>query len=108
MQVKIISDNKVKGNRSVVLETLVKAFYHTDLLYELEEWSTWFSEEKISKDLHCCFDSTHHVNVEGRPSLSISRFWRLYGLQAERADTHESLGMPASHLWYEAIRNDLA
>jgi hypothetical protein len=108
MRVKVLAANKVRGHRGLILEALVKAFYRTDLLYELNECVTWFSEEGISRQLHCCFDDTHYTNTYGgSPSLSMSRFWRLYGLRAEANETYQRQAMPGSHLWYEAISKTL-
>jgi len=109
MKLKVVAKNKVSGHRGLILEALVKAFYNADLLYELNEWFTWFSEQSILRALHLCFEQSHSVNSYGpSPSYSIRNLWRLYGLQAEAKKTPSlTHGMPGSHLWYEAIRKDL-
>lgn len=102
-----VSSACVRGHRALVLETLVKALYPNDILYELQERFTTIREDKLLRTLGVCFGSTHHVSSEPLTSISISSSWRRFGLTASACDDHRPLGKPASHIWYEVIQKQL-
>lgn len=106
-RVDVIAQHKVRGPRGVILETIVKALYAHDLLYELNEWFTWFKLEEIASALGNCFEATHHRPlIWNVPSTSLTRAWDRYRLVAENADLGVPipLAAPATHLWYKVSR----
>jgi hypothetical protein len=106
-----VAPHAVRAPRGVILEALVKVLYVPDLLYELNEWFTWFKPEQLIGAVRTCFGTTHHVDWEPITSQSIRKLWRCHALSAWKVHATEGapapLPIPASHLWYQATRNDL-
>jgi len=84
----------------------VKAFYVRDLLYELNECSTWFEKEDFARALRTCLSDSHDPHCWSVPSVSMMSHFQQYALAAQNSESGQPLGEPDSHLWYLAIKKD--
>lgn len=99
-----VAKGRIKGHRGLVLETLVKALYAEDILYEMQERFTTIRIEELLRYLEMCFESTHNTYSDTFTSSSISSSWRSFDLKVRASDDGRLLAMPGSHAWYEVVR----
>jgi hypothetical protein len=103
LTVNALTVNTVMGPGALIMETLVKSFYAADILYELDECVTSFTEQDILSALQNSFTDSYSVTSSLATSHSILRFWRRYALTVKDPKDSRPLGAPSSHLWYEAV-----
>lgn len=96
-----VNEHTVELHRALALETLTKAFYSEDFLYELEECVTTLLPSKVVGDLTLCLDRSHSIGHERMTSVSMDGFWDNLGLTA-MSQNGARLGKPLSHLRYWA------
>lgn len=103
-----VAKGRIKGHRGLVLETLVKALYAEDILYEMQERFTTIRVDELLRCLETCFGFTHHIGSDILTSSSIASSWRRFDLKVRASDDSRLLAKPASHVWYEVIRNQIS
>lgn len=101
-----VNSNTVETQRTLGMETLTKAFYSEDFLYEMEEWTTSLTSNQILSALNQCLKDKHSVGHELLTSHSVNDFWECYGLEA-RSSKEVTVGKPLSHVRYWAFRKNL-
>lgn len=102
-----LSQKSLRINRSLCMETLTKAFYSKDIMYELGEYTTRISPEDLTRAMMACLSDTHDIRKELLTSDSIRKFWGEFKIEVKTVDKLEPLGVPMSHMWYVATRKGL-
>lgn len=99
----IINPKRLELHRGLAIETMTKAFYSEDFLYELEECVTSISLRDIQREIAICLVD-HTCGYELMTSISFEQQWEHYGLQTFDANEEQDLWKPLSHMWYRAVR----
>ncbi len=102
----VVNDKSVKIQRSLCMETLTKAFYSSDIMYELGEYTTRINPDDLLGAMSVCLLETHEINSEMQTSESISRYWSQFALQVMTPE-RRLLDKPISHLSYFALKKGL-
>lgn len=103
----VVNPTTVELHRALAIETLTKAFYCDDFLYELEECISSISPDNLMQELTLCLNTTHSCSEEWVTSQSIDRFWEEYGLEVRSSQEGRGMRKPLSHMWYVAIKRGL-
>lgn len=103
-----INRHSVMIDSALAIETLTKAFYSEDFLYELGERITSYSAEELLRNLSMTFKPTHRCWKEVTTSPSFEHFWDNSGVEASKPEGEAPCLLPSTHAWYRAVRKTLA
>ena len=99
-----LGETSVELHRALALETLTKAFYSEDFLYELGECVSSISHDQLLDAMRVSLGETHSdPDCELLTSLSFSEYWERCRIRVVGTDAKE-LHKPKTHMWYFARR----